>query len=190
MADEEKTEAEAPPKKSKLGFIIALLVALLTLVGGSVAGAVLGPKLLGAAPAESDADAAGDGESEEESESGDDDDDGEGKGKDKKPPKPLNIVPVNFPPLVVDLRDEDGRVRHLKVGLVAELPDEVTPEDFKIVMPRGRAASLSYLRSLTFEEISDPKRYDEIQTELAKRVAEAVGEKRVHRILMVDFVSQ
>lgn len=172
MADDEKAAA-AP--KSKLGLVIGVVFALVTLVGGSVAGAVLGPRLLGAAPP---AEGAATGEPATEG------------GAPKPPAAPLKVVPVEFPALVVDLRDEDGRVRHLKVGLIAELPETVTVDDFKLVMPRGREASLSYFRSLTFEEVSDPKQYEKIKTELSKRVTEAVGAERVHRILLVDFVSQ
>jgi flagellar basal body-associated protein FliL len=174
MADEQNSAAAAP-KKSKLGLVIGAVFALVTLVGGSVAGAVLGPKLMGTAPP---VEGAADGEPRAE-------------GAAPKPAlAPVKVVPVEFPSLVVDLRDEEGRVRHLKVGLIAELPETVTVDEFKLVMPRGREASLSYFRSLTFEEVSDPKQYEKIKAELSKRVTEAVGADRVHRILLVDFVSQ
>jgi flagellar FliL protein len=170
--DSEKKPEEAPKKKSKLGLIIGVVLALVTLVGGSVAGAVLGPKLLGGqesahAPAGKAAEGAHEG-----------------------PVTPEKIVSVDIPPLVVDLRDAEGRIHHLKVGLAAELGDGVTIEDFKLYTPRGREACLSYLRSLSLEDVSDPARYSGIKDEISKRVTEAMGAERIHRLLLVDFVLQ
>jgi flagellar basal body-associated protein FliL len=171
MAEEGEKSADTAPKKSKTGLIIGIVIAVITLVGGSVAGAVLGPRLLGAA-----------------------------EPHDAKPAPPAEehhaaaatekIVSVEIPAVVVDLRDSDGRIRHLKVGMAAELAETVSVEEFKLVMPRGREAILSYLRSLTFEEVSDPARYVGIKDELSKHVMEAVGAERMHRVLLVDFVLQ
>jgi flagellar basal body-associated protein FliL len=183
MSDE--TTAAAPaPKKSKTGLIIGIVIAMITLVGGSVAGAVLGPKLMGAPEADSSEEEAPAHESKgEESKGGH-----ESKGK--KGPASEKIVSVEIPPIVVDLRDADGRIRHLKVGLAAELGEAVNVEEFKLVSPRGREATLSYLRSLTFEDVSDPARYAGIKDEISKRMIDAIGADKVHRILLVDFVLQ
>jgi flagellar basal body-associated protein FliL len=170
MAQESEKAAENVPKKSKVGLIVGIVIGLTTLVGGSVAGAVLGPRLLGGSE--------GHGKAAPESDAH------------KEPAAPTKIISVDIPPIVVDLRDGDGRIRHLKVGMAAELAELATPDDFKLVIPRGREAALSYLRSLTFEEVSDPARYIAIKDELSKRLTEAVGPKRVHRILLVEFVIQ
>jgi flagellar basal body-associated protein FliL len=190
MSEEAEKPAEAGPKKSKLGLIIGIVVAVVTLVGGSVAGAVLGPKLLGS-------------EEKEEASEG-------GHAKSEKPHKsekseksekksahgesagggPEHIVTADIPSVVVDLRDTDGRIRHLKVGLTAELGDQVTAEEFRLVVPRGREAALTFLRALPFEEVADPQHFIAIKDELSKRVTEAVGEDRVHRMMLTDFVLQ
>jgi len=170
MAEESEKIADAAPKKSKMGLIVGVVIAVITLVGGSVAGAVLGPRLLGGSEEHAPPGAAPQAHA--------------------APAIPEKIVSVDMAPIIVDLRDGDGRIRHLKVGMAAELSETVTPEEFKLVSPRGREASLSYLRSLTFEDVSDPKRYAGIKDELAKRVAEAVGPERVHRLLLTDFVLQ
>jgi flagellar basal body-associated protein FliL len=181
---DETTAAAPAPKKSKTGLIIGIVIAMITLVGGSVAGAVLGPKLLGAPEADSAEEEASAHESKgEESKGGH-----ESKGK--KGQLSEKIVSVEIPPIVVDLRDADGRIRHLKVGLAAELGETVNVEEFKLVSPRGREATLSYLRSLTFEDVSDPARYASIKDEISKRMIEAIGADKVHRILLVDFVLQ
>jgi flagellar basal body-associated protein FliL len=194
MSEEaDKPAAAAAPKKGKMGLIIGVVLALVTLVGGSVAGAVLGPKLLGGSEehAETGGSEAGHGKSEKaekghksekaEKKSSHGDDEGEGTG---------HIINAEMPSVVVDLRDSDNRIRHLKVGLTAELADGATPEDFKLVIPRGREAALTYLRSLAFEDVADPQHFIAIKDELSKRVIEAVGEERVRRLMLTDFVIQ
>jgi flagellar basal body-associated protein FliL len=182
----EEAPAAAPaPKKSKTGLIIGIVIAMITLVGGSVAGAVLGPKLLGSP----EADAAEESDSPAHESKGEESKGHEGKGK-KGKKEGEKIVSVEIPPIVVDLRDADGRIRHLKVGLAAELGEAVNVEEFKLVSPRGREATLSYLRSLTFEDVSDPARYAGIKDEISKRMIDAIGADKVHRILLVDFVLQ
>ncbi len=190
MADEEKAATESSPKKSKVGLIIGLLVAVLTLIGGSVAGAILGPKLL--APPQTAEAADGDSEKASEKNEAGEEATEEANSKNRTPARgePEQIFTAELPAIVVDLRDEDGRTRHLKVGLSAELMDEAAVAEFKLVIPRGREAALSYLRSLTFEEIADPKKFNEIKSTLSTRVTEAVGAHRVHRILLVEFVAQ
>jgi flagellar basal body-associated protein FliL len=68
--------------------------------------------------------------------------------------------------------------------------ETVNVEEFKLLSPRGREATLSYLRSLTFEEVSDPAKYASIKDEISKRMIESIGADKVHRILLVDFVLQ
>jgi flagellar FliL protein len=189
MSDAPETAAAAPAKKGKGGLIIAIVIAVVTLIGGSVAGAILGPKLLGGGQKAATHGEDAHGESEGESEHGESKSGGE-HGESSGGGHPEKITSVAFPAVVVDLRDQDERIRHLKVGISAEVP-ETTPEDeFKLYMPRGREAILTYLRSLNYEEVSDPTRYEAIKDELSKRVTEAVGPKRVKRVLLVEFVSQ
>lgn len=186
MSEETPAVAAPVPKKSKTGLIIGIVIAMVTLVGGSVAGAVLGPKLLG-----SPDDSADEGESAPAHE-GKSEDEGKSShgGKGKKGKEGEKIVSVDIPPIVVDLRDGDGRLRHLKVGMAAELAETGNAEEFKLVSPRGREATLTYLRSLTFEEVADPAKYASIKEEISKRMIEALGADKVHRILLVDFVLQ
>jgi flagellar basal body-associated protein FliL len=127
MSEETPAVAAPVPKKSKTGLIIGIVIAMVTLVGGSVAGAVLGPKLLG-----SPDDSADEGESAPAHEGGKSEDEGKSShaGKGKKGKEGEKIVSVDIPPIVVDLRDGDGRLRHLKVGMAAELGETVNAEEF------------------------------------------------------------
>lgn len=173
------------PKKGKLGLIIGIVIAVVTLVGGSVAGAVLGPKLLGGDDTESPAKSGKAPKGDKSHKDGEDSEAAEG---DTKPPGKL--VTFDIPSVVVDLRDGDGRIRHLKVGLTAELGEHAPMEEFKLIVPRGREAAITFLRSLTFEEVSDPQHFSAIKDELGKRVIASLGEDRVHRIVLTDFVVQ
>jgi flagellar basal body-associated protein FliL len=199
MSDEAEkpADAAAAPKKSKMGLIIGVIIALVTLVGGSVAGAVLGPKLLGGSSDDREEGSSegghGKGAKGEKGEKSHKSEKSEKKGShgdDDEDEAPEQIVTSDIPAIVVDLRDTEGRIRHLKVGLTAELGDKVTAEEFKLVIPRGREAALTYLRSLTFEDVADSQRFMAIKDELSKRVTEAVGEERVHRMMLTDFVLQ
>jgi flagellar protein FliL len=197
MSEEaEKPADAAAPKKSKMGLIVGIAIALVTLVGGSVAGAVLGPKLLGSSEehAESGGSETGHGKSEksEKSEKSHKSEKSEKKSShgESESEGTEHIVNAEMPSVVVDLRDSDNRIRHLKVGLTVELADGATAEDFKLVVPRGREAALTYLRSLAFEEVADPQHFVAIKEELSKRVIEAVGEERVRRMMLTDFVVQ
>jgi flagellar basal body-associated protein FliL len=191
MSEEGEKPADAPaPKKGKMGLIIGIVVAAVTLVGGSVAGAVLGPKLLGSSE---ESEPSGKHEKSEKSEKShkaekksehgekSEGDDAEGAGK---------IATYDIPSVVVDLRDGDGRIRHLKVGLTAEIGEHTPMEEFKLLVPRAREAAITFLRSLSFEEVSDPQHFVAIKDELAKRVTESLGEERVHRMVLTDFVVQ
>ena len=186
MSEEAEKPADAAPKKGKMGLIIGIVIAVVTLVGGSVAGAVLGPKLLGGGS--DDGEAEEKHEKPEKSHKSEKSEKSEGHGESEGGPE--HIITADIPSVVVDLRDNDGRIRHLKVGLTAELGDKVTAEEFKLFVPRGREAALTYLRSLAFEDVSDPQHFVAIKDELSKRVSEAVGEERVHRMMLTDFVVQ
>lgn len=188
MSEEGEKPADPAPKKGKMGLIIGIVIAVVTLVGGSVAGAVLGPKLLGSSD---ESESSGKHEKSEKSEKshkpekksehGDKGNDEEAVGK---------LVTFDIPSVVVDLRDGDNRIRHLKVGLTAELGEHTPVEEFKLTVPRAREAAITFLRSLSFEEVSDPQHFTAIKDELGKRIIEAMGEEHVHRIVLTDFVVQ
>lgn len=197
MAKEEEPAAPAEPaqKKGSLGLILGIAIGALLLVGGTVAAVLLlVPGLSGGSATAAESAEGNEGETAAEdgakAEDAESDEAKKKKPEDAEKAEPLNILSAEIPAVIVDLRDEEENIRHLRVGLAAELPDDVTLEDFKLVIPRAREAALGYVRSLTFEEASDPKNYASIKEELASRVTAAVGASRVHRVLLVDFVAQ
>ncbi|MBM4363096.1 MAG: flagellar basal body-associated FliL family protein [Deltaproteobacteria bacterium] len=166
MAEEKEQAPDAkaePQGKSSKGLVVVVLLAAVVLGGGAAAGgAVFAMRFAsGAAPPEP-------APSAEEA--------------------PHTAVDVGT--IVVDVRDVEGRAHHIKVALSVEVPHEVGKEELAGVLPRGRQAAIAYLRSLTYDDATSPKSFARIQGELARRIVEAVGEKRIHAVLVTDFVSQ
>lgn len=160
-----------PKKKSKLGLIAG--IGGVVVIGVFAGGLFLGPKLMGSPDAAHAAPSA----SAAASHAG-------------PAAEPTKVVSMELEPIIVDIRGKRGELHHLKVGLAAELRDNVTVEELKLVTPRAREAALSYLRPLTLDEVTDPKEYKRIREELSEQVMEGLGKDRVHRILLVDFIAQ
>lgn len=168
MADAEETpeNEETEEKKGGTGKIIILAVVGMVAVGGAGAGgAIAGSKFLGAPAA-----AAEPAEPE------------------PPPEEPRNST--RFTPIVVDVRDQDGAMHHLKVGLSAEFPQTVTEDEFTKFMPRGREAAITYLRAQKYEDVTQPKKFEKLREGLEKRIIEAIGESRILRVVVTDFVAQ
>jgi len=176
-------DKEGGEKKSKKGLIIGIAVGVVVLVAGVGGGLMFGPKLFGGqAAAEENAGHEASGKSGGEGKHG------ESGPKAGEPPE--KVVSSKFEPIIVDLRDGEGTLRHLKVGLAAELPETVPEEEFKLLQPRGREAAIAYLRTLSFDKATDPKRYPKVKKELSQAVTKAIGKEHVRRLLIVDFVAQ
>jgi flagellar basal body-associated protein FliL len=188
MSDNAESAPEPKaPKKSRLGLVLAIVVVVVLVTGAAVAGTMFGPVLLGHKQAADAADQADD-------EGGDDDStppDKADKKKKKQSEKESKIgESVELPPIVVDARSKDGELHHLKVVLAVEVAEGTPKDDFMRYSPRGREAAVAYLRSRSFEDLASSDHYAEIRAELAKQFIEAVGEKRVARVLIIDYVAQ
>ncbi len=189
MSDNAESAPEPKaPKKSRLGLVLAIVVVVVLVTGAAVAGTMFGPVLLGHKQA------AADSADQADDEGGDDDatpPDKSDKKKQKKSDKEGKIgESVELPPIVVDARSKDGELHHLKVVLAVEVAEGTPKDDFMRYSPRGREAAVAYLRSRSFEDLASSDHYAEIRTELAKQFIEAVGEKRVARVLIIDYVAQ
>jgi flagellar basal body-associated protein FliL len=164
-------EGEGEPKKpaKSSGKLFLIIGAVLATGGSAAAGAVLGPSLAkhpAPAPAAAASASAEHGGGEE--------------GGDL----------AQLDPIIVDVREASGDMHHLKVGIAVELGKGVTDEEFKKQIPRIRDTAISYLRSLKFDDISSPSKFDPIRNELGERIAHASGKAKVQRVLFTDFVAQ
>jgi len=168
--DEEQAELEkAIPVKKGPPTIVLLIGAVIATGASAAAGAVLGPSLAGhKAPAAAHGAAAASAAPED------------------APPGEAAALD----PIIVDVRDATGELHHLKVSIACELGHGVSEEEFKKLVPRMRDAAISFLRSLPFDEITTPAKFDPIRSELGERIAHAAGKERVRRVLFTDFVAQ
>ena len=173
----------AAPKKGGSKVIVIALTAILV-AGAAVAGTMFGPKMLGAKSAEAHEDEAPAKSSK-------------GKSKSKKhEAEEEDVEPTavsNFQPIVVDVHDNEGVIHHLKVGLTVESGMEnakEAEEALKHFQPRGREAAIAFLRSREWDEITSSKMFETLKKDLSEKVIESMGEERVSRVLVTDFVAQ
>jgi flagellar basal body-associated protein FliL len=168
--ESQESEGEGEPKKpaKSSGRLLLIIGAVIATGGSAAAGAVLGPSLAAKAHAQAAAAPSASAASEHG-------DEGELAALD---------------PIIVDIREINGEVHHLKVGIAVELGKGVTDEEFKRQVPRIRDSAISYLRSLKFDDVSSPAKFDPIRTELGERIAHASGRAKVQRVLFTDFVAQ
>jgi flagellar basal body-associated protein FliL len=173
MAENDGNEQPVVEKKSRKR-LLGVLVTSVLIVGAGVAGTVLGPRLL-SSQAETEETESAPSHSEKESSEGEE----EG---------PVN--PMAMPAIIVDVHDKQNQPHHMKVGLTIELAGGVTKEEFERYTPRGREAAITYLRSKTFDELTEPAQFPVVTKELYERIAKAMGEKHVKRVVITDFVAQ
>jgi flagellar basal body-associated protein FliL len=187
---------EGKPKSKKM-LAIGIGVAVLLVVGG--AGAVLAPKFMAPPKAEKahgeedEEHEASDEESEEEGHSKDKDSESEEEDGDKSSKKhsgkeepPLS---VEWPPLVVDVKDEGGTAHHVKIVVTIECKDEHSEKAVQGFSHRARAKVLEFVRSQPYEELTDGSKFSELQTKVAKLVKESAG-KNAKNVWITDFVAQ
>lgn len=186
MSNDDDKDAKTESKKSKLGLILGIVGGVVVLGAGGAAGLILGPKLIGGSPPAEAAPAANAGAHAAPASHAPASKEHKAAGGGH----PEKIVSFRFDPIIVDVMDRDGEAHHLKVGLAAELAEGALEDEFKLVQPRGREAAITFLRSLTYEEITNPKKYTKLKRDLSKKVTKAVGEERVARLLVTDFVAQ
>jgi flagellar basal body-associated protein FliL len=189
MSDHEEAAAEPKaPKKSRLGLVLATVVVVVLVTGAAVAGTLFGPTLFGHKTGKAD---AADQADQADDEAGDDDAAPAKKNKNKKKDEEGKIgESVEMNPILVDARAKDGELHHLKVVLAIEVAEGTPKDEFMRYSPRGREAAVAYLRSQGFDDLAAPAKYNDIRAELGKVFSEAVGEKRVTRVMVIDYVAQ
>jgi flagellar basal body-associated protein FliL len=168
----EQPKVEKSPKRFVGILVISVLVA-----GAAVTGTLLVPRLL-TRPAAAAVD--------QNAETGD-----AGKGEeitDSAEVEPNN--PQAFAPIVVDVKNKRGEMHHMRVGITVELSEKATKEEFERYQPRGREAAIGYLRSKTFEELTESSEFENIAKQLNEKIIRAMGERRCNRVVVTDYVAQ
>jgi flagellar basal body-associated protein FliL len=191
VSDAKKEEKKEEPKAAgggKKGKILAVLGLLLVVGVSSVAGAalspIIGPRVSGApappkppkphvAPKE-EAEAAEEEEDEGESEKG------------KKESHGLMTLEA----AVVDLRDAANETHHLKIAIAIEVKAEIPEEESKVFVMRAKDAEITYLRTLSYEDVTDHAKFEQIRKELSTRVLKAFGKKHGKKMLITEYVVQ
>jgi len=170
MATEEEPvqpKVEKSPKR-----LLGILVISVLIAGAAVTGTLFGPRLLAphaAAAAENTAESSDAGVEGLESE-------------------PMN--PQAFAPIVVDVKNKRGEMHHMRVGITIELGEKTTKEEFERYQPRGREAAIGYLRSKSFDELTESSEFENVSKQLNEAIIRAMGERRCARVVVTDFVAQ
>lgn len=172
MADDKKKKDEGEDVPKKKGPLLWIILGFVLLLGGVGGGVLIAPKF-GAPPPEANHAVAA-----------------EPPAKTEDPP-----ITVQWPPLVVDVRDEQGGSRHIKLVITLEAANEAQKEAIGAFAPRGRQAVLGFIRAQKFEDIVGSDKFDALQKKVDALVKEkigkdALGKERVQAVLLTDLVAQ
>jgi flagellar basal body-associated protein FliL len=172
--DEEPAQpvVEKSPKR-----LLGILVISVLVAGAAVTGTLFGPRLLvhrAAAAVDQNIESGDAGKGGENSE-----------GLEAEPNNPQA-----FAPIVVDVKSKRGEMHHMRVGITVELTDKTTKEEFERYQPRGREAAIGYLRSKSFDELTEPTEFENVAKQLNESIIRAMGDRRVSRVVLTDFVAQ
>ncbi len=106
-----------------------------------------------------------------------------------KPPGPTLALDA----FLLNIPDANKKAHPSKVTMAVEFAEDskIAKDEaaLKALTPRLRDAVLSYLRRLTYEELSDPAANEQLRSELIFRVR-AVGANGAERVLITDLVVQ
>lgn len=194
MADEEKKTEDAAEKSEgepkKKGPLLWIILAVVLCVLGVAAGIFLAPQFSSPPPAAAEDPAAAVAPAAPAAAPA---------ANAPAAAAPLNMltppITVQWPPLVVDVRDEHGGSRHIKIIITVETENEKLEEELDAFGPRGRQAVLGYVRAQRFEDIIDPTKFEALQQKITELVQQSVGvsadgKQRVQQVLLTDLVAQ
>jgi flagellar basal body-associated protein FliL len=108
--------------------------------------------------------------------------------KSEKPGEEGELVEIQN--LIVDLRDESGAQRHLKLGCGIDLKKKLGEEEMKKIAPHAKDAMLEYLRALSYDYVVAPQNFPEVKKQITDRIVKEVGKAKVKRVLITDFIVQ
>ena len=167
------TKASAPKGKKKL-VIGAAAAALLLAAGGG------GYMMMGGKAAAAEKEHGGEEEAEAEAE-----EEGGGHGEAKEAELPLDV-----PPILVNLRSPDGAPHFLKVHVMLVPGKKSDLEGLKKKLPILMDTYQPFLRELRPEDLSGSAAVYRIKEELMLRSVASIGEGQVEDVLIQELVQQ
>lgn len=174
--DEAGTVVAAKPKGKKKLIIIGAAAALVLLGGGGGAYMMLGGKSAEAAPEKGGHKAA----AAEEAEAPEGGEHGAAK----------EAVPLDVPPILVNLRSPDGAPHFLKLHVMLVAGPKSNFDELKKKLPILMDAYQPFLRELRPEDLSGSASIYRIKEELMRRSVRAIGADQVQDILVQDLIQQ
>jgi len=113
--------------------------------------------------------------------------------KDAAHAEPVHEAPpisVAWPPLVVDVHDDQGTVRHVKIIVTLESQDEKLEVESRAYTARGRAHLLGFVRKQKYEDLVDSAKFEGLQTDFTKIIQAQMGAERIPHVWITDLVAQ
>lgn len=102
-----------------------------------------------------------------------------------KPPGPT----MALEPFVLTLSDKDGKSHAMRLALALEFDSHAKEDELKKLVPRVRDATLTYIRTLTFEMMADPASLEKTRAALLEKI-QKVGAPNAEKVLITDLVLQ
>ncbi len=193
MSEEAKAQSgsKSAPQPTRKKRVLLLTIVLVVGIGGSAAGSLYGQQLLAGGKPASSAEAHGEAPAEGAAEHGEKGKKESGKGeKGDKEEEGAGGEVISLDAIIVDLRGSDGDLHHLKVGLAVELAKQLPEEEVKRLTPRARDAAITYLRSLTMDDVTSMAKFEDIRHDIFEKVSQGMGKSRVRAVMFTDFVAQ
>lgn len=104
---------------------------------------------------------------------------------DPRPPGPT----VALEPFLLTLPAADKKPHAMRLTLAVEFDSHTKEDAIKAFTPRIRDAVLTYLRSMSYEEMADRDKQEKVRKEILERI-HASGALSAERILVTDLVLQ
>lgn len=168
--EDKKTDDEKPagvPKKGGVGGILKVLIPALLAAGASYGGTRYA-KAQNAIVVVKEKEEAEHGKKHEEA------------------PGPT----LTLDPFLLSVFDAQRKAHPMKLSVAVEFNAKAAAhDDPKSFMPRIRDAVLTYLRTMSYEEVSDREHFQKMRVELLAHCKE-VGAEHAEKVLITDFVIQ
>jgi flagellar FliL protein len=98
-------------------------------------------------------------------------------------------ITIQLDPFIAATTDGTGKSRTVKLTVAIELEKEAKEEEFKVFVPRIRDTTLTFLRTLNFEQMTQPDGIEKLRKDLLERVM-GVGATQARQVLVTDLISQ